>query len=91
MTNQPDRINQIEEILLRVAQQQEVNTVGIAQNKEAITELRIVADSLLQTVDQHQDNFEILVQEIREIRAEIRGLKLETRRILNHLFGQEDS
>lgn len=78
-----DRLDRIEALLFQVAQQQEVNTAVIALNAEAITDLRTASEALLQTVNQHQENFEVLVQEIR-------GLRTENRRILDHLFGQEE-
>ena len=113
-----DRLDRIEEVLDRIAQQQEVNTFAmselhastqanteaiaanteaiaanteaIAANREAISDLRAstsdlrsAAELLLQTVNQHQENFELLVQEIR-------GLRTENRRILNHIFPQEN-
>lgn len=111
MTYNSDRLDLIEEVLDRIAQQQEVTTVttselcaltqanaeaiaanaeAIAVNAEAISDLRAstsdlhsAAELLLQTVNQHQENFELLVQEIR-------GLRTENRRILNHIFPQEN-
>lgn len=118
MTYNSDRLDLIEEVLDRIAQQQEVTTVttselcastqantqaiaantqaiaantqAIAVNVEAISDLRAstsnlhsAAELLLQTVNQHQENFELLVQEIR-------GLRTENRRILNHIFPQEN-
>lgn len=83
-------IAQIQALLLQVAQQQEVNTAAIAENTAAIaenaaaiTDLRATSEALLQTVNQHQENFEVLVQEIR-------GLRTENRRILDHLFGESE-
>lgn len=90
MTNQPsDRLDRIEALLFQVARQQQVNTeaiesnnVSIQENTAAIAELRASSEALLATVNQHQDNFEVLVQEIR-------GLRAENRRILAHLFGEQ--
>lgn len=55
---------------------------AVETNKDAIAELRLTAEALLQTVIQHQENFDVLVQEIR-------GLRTENRRILNHLFPEQ--
>lgn len=91
MTNStPDRLDRIEAVLLRVAEQQQANgdlisnnSAAIRENSNGITELRASCEALLATVDQHQDNFEILVQEIR-------GLRAENCRILTHLFGEQN-
>jgi hypothetical protein len=43
--------------------------------------------SLLNVVNIHQGNFEVMLTEIRRIGEEVRGLQTENRRILDHLFG----
>lgn len=57
----------------------------------SVTEVRVTAEALLQTVVIHQSNFETLVAEIRDIKTEIRGLQTENRRILDHLFGEQNN
>jgi hypothetical protein len=52
-TNQPensDRLAQIEGILLQIAQQQQINTVAIAENTAAIAENTNMIDALVETV-----------------------------------------
>lgn len=71
MTNQPDRLDRIEAALDR---QLQVNA-----------DLRVTAETLLQTVQIHQQNFEIIVGEIRQMQSDIRGLQTENRRIWERL------
>lgn len=61
----------------------------IAAQTQQISDLRSAVSSLVETANQHQQNFEVLVAEIRDIKQEIRGFQTENRRILDHLFGQE--
>ncbi|MBD2440631.1 hypothetical protein [Nostoc sp. FACHB-110] len=75
MTNQPDRLDRIEAALDR---QLQVNA-----------ELRLTAEALLQTVQVHQQNFEVIVDEIRQMHSEIRGLQTENRRIWERLERQD--
>lgn len=58
-------------------------------NTTAITDLRGTAEALLQTMTIYQSNFEVIVGEIQVINAEIRGLQLENRRMLEELRGDE--
>jgi hypothetical protein len=44
--------------------------------------------SLLNVVNIHQGNFEVMLTEMRRIGEEVRGLQTENRRILDHLFGE---
>ena len=90
------RLDRIEAIVERNSQQIEKNTT-------AIIDLRVAVSSLIETSNQFQRNFEVIVSEIREIKGEIqtineeirdikldiRGLQRENRRILDHLFGQQ--
>lgn len=62
----------------------------------SVADLRATAEIMLQTQIQHQQNFEVVVSEIRDIKAEIRdikaeirGLQLENRRILEEMRGIE--
>lgn len=90
------RLDRIEAIVERNSQQIEKNTT-------AIIDLRVAVSSLIETSNQFQRNFEVIVSEIREIKGEIqiineeirdikldiRGLQRENRRILDHLFGRQ--
>lgn len=75
MTNQPDRLDRIEAALDR---QLQVNA-----------DLRVTAEALLQTVQIHQQNFEVIVGEIRQMQSDIRGLQTESRRIWERLERQD--
>ncbi|MBW4670411.1 MAG: hypothetical protein KME60_24100 [Cyanomargarita calcarea GSE-NOS-MK-12-04C] len=100
MTNsQPDRLDRIEATLERVSQQLDNQVVVNAELRQTTAQLTDAANVLMTSVTsiagivaQHQQNFEAVIQEIREIRAdtremqsEIRGLQTENRRILDHL------
>lgn len=70
----------------------------VADLSTSATETRVTAEALLQTVIIHQQgletsqrNFEIVMAEIRNITLEIRGLQTENRRILDHLFGEQNN
>ncbi|MEH2245987.1 hypothetical protein [Nostoc sp.] len=61
-------------------------------------QLGLTVNSLVQVVEIHQlnheatqGNFEGIVTELREIRSEIRGLRTESQRILEHLFGRQEN
>jgi ABC-type transporter Mla subunit MlaD len=60
----------------------ERNSQLIEQNSKQILDLRSSIASLVRVVGQHQDNFEIML-------AEIRGLRTENRRIIDQLFNRE--
>jgi hypothetical protein len=53
-----------------------------AENAAGIAELRSAVSNMLQVVEIHQRNFEAVV-------GEIRGLRAESRRILEHMFGPD--
>lgn len=55
----------------------------------SVADLRATAEIMLQTQIQHQQNFEVVVSEIRDIKADIRGLQLENRCILEEMRGIE--
>ncbi len=92
-TNQPDRLDRIEAILLQtatrldqVATQQQVNTDAIArltlQVEASIGDLAATITQL--GVEAHEDR-----QVIREMQTEVRGIQTENQRILQYLFGQQ--
>lgn len=47
-------------------------------------------DILVGIVAVHQERFAVVLDEIRDIKVEIRGLQTENRRILERLFGQQE-
>lgn len=95
----------------------EANSQQIEKNTNAIIDLRVAVSSLIETANQFQRNFEVIVSEIRDIKSEmremrsemrqmqseivalrqdftvvhseIRGLQMENRRILDHLFNRQ--
>lgn len=60
--------------------------VAIEADRCAIAQLRSTVNSLLQVY-----NFEAIVTELKEIRSEIRGLRTESQRILEYLFGRQEN
>ena len=58
--------------------------------RASVADLRATAEIMLQTQMQHQRNFEVVVNEIRDIRANIQGLQLENRRMLEELRRRDD-
>jgi ABC-type transporter Mla subunit MlaD len=67
-----------------------INTLAdvAEQNTRDISELKSSASSLLSVAQIHQQNFEIVITEIQEMQAEIRGLQTENRRILDQLINR---
>ncbi len=55
----------------------------------SVTETRVTAEALLQTVIIHQQGLETSQRNFDALVTEIRGLQTENRRILDHLFGQQ--
>jgi hypothetical protein len=64
----------------RLAESLDRLTVSVEQDGQNIR-------SLLNVVSTHQENFELMLVEMRRIGEEVRGLQTENRRILDHLFG----
>ena len=63
----------------------------VVDNLRASTaDLRTTAEIMLQTQMQYQQNFEIVVNEIQVIKAYIKGLQLENRRMLEELRGRRN-
>jgi hypothetical protein len=79
-----DRLDRIEAAI-------EANAAQIQTNSAAIAELRIAVNSLVQVVEIHQRNHEVSQRNFDMIMNEIRGLRTESQRILEHLFGQEEN
>jgi ABC-type transporter Mla subunit MlaD len=67
-----------------------INTLSdvAERNTRDISELKSSADGLLNVAQIHQQNFEIVITEIREMQAEVRGLQTENRRILDQLINR---
>lgn len=81
MTQSPsDRIDRIELALDRQIQVNAELRTSTEVLKASVGELATSTDTILQIVNQHQDNFMVLVTEIRDIRSDIR-------RILDRLDG----
>jgi ABC-type transporter Mla subunit MlaD len=60
------------------------------RNTEGINRLSNIAELHQQTLDMHQQNFNAVIGEIREIQAEVRGLQTENRRILDQLINRNE-
>lgn len=73
-----------DERLDRLADAVEANREDIDANSLAIGELTVNVIRLANMVELHSQNFDSLIQEIR-------GLRAENRRILSHLFGEQQS
>ena len=58
--------------------------------RASTADLRTTAEIMLQTQMQYQQNFEIVVNEIQIIKADIKGLQLENRRMLEELRGRRN-
>ena len=58
--------------------------------RASTADLRTTAEIMLQTQMQYQQNFEIVVNEIQVIKADIKGLQLENRRMLEELRGRRN-
>ncbi len=63
-----------------------MQVVEINQRNQEVSqaELSAAVNSLLQVVEIHQRNFEVIMNEIR-------GIRTENQRILEHLFGQPEN
>ncbi len=58
------------------------------RNTRDISALKSSVDGLLNVAQIHQQNFETVITEIREMQAEVRGLQTENRRILEQLINR---
>ena len=84
-----NRLDRIEAIVEANSRQIEANSRQIEKNTTALIDMRLAVSSLIETSNQFQRNFEVIVSEIKDIKQEVRGLQVENRRILDHLFGQQ--
>jgi hypothetical protein len=83
-----------EERLKRIEEYLESAAHRLDNHGELIAELRaaqVIAAQQIAATNQNMRDFTILFQEfllvVRDMQAEVRGLQLENRRILDHLFG----
>jgi uncharacterized membrane protein len=75
MTQSPsDRLDRIELALDRQIQVNAELRTSTEVLKASVGELATSTDTILQIVNQHQDNFMVLVAEIRDIRTDIRRI-----------------
>jgi hypothetical protein len=77
-----ERLDRIEALV-------EANAVGIAELRPSIAELRSSVNSLVQVAELHQRDLEVSQHNFEAIMTEIRGMRLESQRILEHLFGNQ--
>lgn len=61
----------------------------VANLSASVTDLRSTSEALLQTAIIHQQGLETSQRNFDALVAEIRGLRTENRRILDHLFGEQ--
>ncbi|MBW4634068.1 MAG: hypothetical protein KME30_19830 [Iphinoe sp. HA4291-MV1] len=72
-----ERLDRVEAILKRTAQR--------------AAELRSTVNSLVQVAEIHKRNHEVAQCNFDVVLAEIRGLRTESQRILEHLFGRQQN
>jgi ABC-type transporter Mla subunit MlaD len=67
-----------------------INTLADVSERDAegVNRLSNIAERHQQTLEMHQQNFNAVIGEIREIQAEVRGLQTENRRILDQLINR---
>jgi ABC-type transporter Mla subunit MlaD len=78
---------QIERLLSAVSTLADVSQ----RNSQNISRLANIAELHQRTSDMHQQNFNAVLGEIREMQAEVRGLQTENRRILDQLLNRTDN
>ncbi len=83
------RLTQIEKILQSAIKLSHSNTEKIEANTEAINALTDRVDRLTIQMATATDMFIDSIGVMKEMQNEIKGLQIENRRILDHLFGQE--
>jgi hypothetical protein len=83
-----------EERLKRIEEYLESAAHRLDNHGELIAELRaaqLIAAQQIEATNKNMRDFTLLFQEfllvVRDMQAEVRGLQLENRRILDHLFG----
>lgn len=63
----------------------------VADISTSVVDLRRTSEALLQTAIIHQQGLEASQRNFEAIVTEIRGLQTENRRILDHLFGEQNN
>jgi hypothetical protein len=58
------------------------------RNTRDITDLKTSVQGLVNVAQIHQQSLEVVVTEIREMQAEVKGLQTENRRILDQLINR---
>ncbi len=101
-----ERLDRIEATLERMAERQEADRREMLERQEAsrremlerqeadrreMAELRSAVESLVQVAETHQRNFEVAQQNFDRIWDEIRGIRTENQRMLQHLFGEQNN
>lgn len=71
-----DRLDQLADAVDGLREQSELNNRNV--------------DILVGIVAVHQERFAVVLDELRDIKVEIRGLQTKNRRILDRLFGQQE-
>lgn len=93
-----ERLDRIEAVLDKLAEQKEADQQAMAEfraavaslaqvresDQQEIIDLRSAVTSLVQIAEIHQQNYD-------RIWDEIRGLRTESQRILEYLFGQQEN
>ncbi|RUS97968.1 hypothetical protein DSM106972_081870 [Dulcicalothrix desertica PCC 7102] len=84
--SQPDRLDRIEATLERVSQQLDNQVVVNAELRQRTTDIANAVSSLISTANQHQENFMVIVSEIRNMRQDIVELRQDTRSIQSQVL-----
>lgn len=66
-------------------------TTSVSDLGRSVTEVRITSETLLQTAIIHQQGLETSQRNFETLMTVIRGLQTENRRILDHLFGEQNN
>ncbi|MCM1985127.1 hypothetical protein [Lyngbya confervoides] len=88
-TAQPDRLDRIEALVETNAQAIRSNSEAIAQAASERQEFREVFQATLRVIAEMGQRQDAQLEAIHAMQSEIRGMQLENRRILDHLFGPE--
>jgi uncharacterized coiled-coil protein SlyX len=84
------RMTRLENEQLAASQRLERVESVIAANANSIRELNLAVNQIFQVVELNQRNFEVVQQNFEIIVAQIKGLQAENRNILDHLFGIQE-
>jgi chromosome segregation ATPase len=88
-----DRLEALAETLLQIAQQQQTQSIKhegeIGDLKQSTADLRASTSDLRASTADMVSMIGTLANQQSEIAAEVRGLQLESRRILDYLFNQQ--